>query len=50
MLCLQIVLNGALHLTDYVTKMMNRLSDQSVDPKVVIEFVFSLYYYYYSYD
>jgi len=40
----QIVLKGALHLTDYVTKVMKRLSDQSVDPKVMLEFVFSLYY------
>ena len=45
----QIVLNGELHLTDYVTKVMKRLSDQSVDPKVVLEFVSSLYYYS-SYD
>ena len=42
---LQIVLKGALHLTDYVTQVMKRLSDDSVDPKVVLEFVFSLYYY-----
>ena len=41
----QIVLNGASHLTDYVTKVMKRLSDQSVDPKVVLEFDFSVYYY-----
>ena len=34
----QIVLNGGLHLSDYVTKVMKRLSDQSVDPKVVLEF------------
>ena len=32
-------------LDDYVTKVMTRLSDQSVDPKVVLEFVFSVYYY-----
>ena len=37
----QIVLNGALHLSDYVTKVMKRVSDQSVDPKVVLEFLFS---------
>ena len=35
----QIVLNGGLHLSDYVTKVMKRLSDQSVDPKVVLEFL-----------
>ena len=34
------MLNGALHLSDYVTKVMKRHSDQSVDPKVVLEFVF----------
>ena len=33
---LQIVLKGALHLTDYVTKVMERLSDEGVDPKVVL--------------
>ena len=37
----QLVLNGALHHSDYVTKVMKRLSDQSVDPKVVLEFGFS---------
>ena len=37
----QIVLNGALHLSDYVTKVMKRHSDQSVDPKVVLKLVFS---------
>ena len=37
----QIVLRGAWHLSDYVTKMMTRHSDQSVDPKAVLEFVFS---------
>ena len=37
----QIVLHGALHLSDYVTQVMNRLSDQGVDPKVVLDFVFS---------
>jgi len=37
----QIVLKGALHLSDYVTKVMKRLSDHSVDPKVVLEFGFS---------
>ena len=36
----QTVLNGAWHLSDYVTKVMKRLRDQSVDPKVVLEFVF----------
>ena len=38
----QIVLKGALHLTDYVTKVMKRLSDQNIskrDPKVVLAFV-----------
>ena len=35
----QIVFNGGLHLSDYVTKVMKRLSDQSVDPKVVLEFL-----------
>ncbi len=33
---LQIVLKGASHLTDYVTKVMERLSDEGVDPKVVL--------------
>jgi hypothetical protein len=37
----QIVLNGALHLSDYVTKVMKRHSDQNVDPKVVLKLVFS---------
>ena len=32
-------------LDGYVTKVMKRLSDQSVDPKVVIEFDSSVYYY-----
>ena len=36
----QIVLNGALHLSYYVTKVMKRHSDQSVAPKFVLEFVF----------
>ena len=35
---MQIVLNDGLHLSDYVTEVMKRLSDQSVDPKVVLEF------------
>ena len=35
----QIVLKGALHLTDYVTKVMEMLSDEGVDHKVVLEFV-----------
>ena len=35
----KVVLKGALHLTDYVTKMMERLRYESVDPKVVLEFV-----------
>ena len=35
----QIVLNGALHLSDYVTKVMKRLSHQGVFPKVVLESV-----------
>ena len=34
------MLKGALHLTDYITQVMKRLSDESVDPKVVTEFVF----------
>ena len=33
------MLKGALHLTDYITQVMKRLSDESVDPKVVPEFV-----------
>ena len=45
----QIVFKAAVHRTEYVTKVMKRLSDQSVDPKVVPEFVLSLYYYS-SYD
>ena len=36
----QMVLNNALLLSDYVTKVMKRLSDLGVDPKVVLEFVF----------
>jgi hypothetical protein len=35
------VLDGALHLSDYVTQVIKKLGDQSVDPKVVLEFVFS---------
>ena len=35
------MLNGALRLSDYVTKVKTRLNDQSVDPKVVLAFVFS---------
>ena len=31
------VIKGAWHLSDYVTKLMKRLSDQKVDPKVVLE-------------
>ena len=34
--CRQSVLNSALHLSDYVTRSMKRLNDQSVDPKVVL--------------
>ena len=40
----QIVINGALHHSDYVTKFMKRLNDQSVDPKVVLELGFSQSY------
>ena len=53
----QIVLTGALHLSDYVTMVTKLLGDQGVfpkvvvdlDPKVVLEFVLSLCYYS-SYD
>ena len=31
------MLHGALHLTDYITQVMKRLSDQSVEPKVVLD-------------
>ena len=31
------MLKGALHLSDYVTKVMKRLSDQGMFPKVVLE-------------
>ena len=33
------MLKGALHLTDYVTMVMKRLSGQNVNPKVVFAFV-----------
>ena len=41
----QIRLKGALNCIDYITKVMKRLSDQSVNAKVVLEFVLALYYY-----
>ena len=40
----QIVINGALHFADYVTKVMNRLSDQGVFPQVVLKSELSLHY------
>ena len=40
----QIVINGALHCADYVTQVMNMLSDQGVFPKVVLESELSLHY------
>ena len=43
------VLKGAVHLSDYVTKVVKKLIDQSVDPKTVLEFVISVCYHS-SYD